>query len=156
MDDSLLVVKEEEDRKRRFLEELTRDDERRTCAELALLEFKRPLKAEAKPSEDSPPPRFLATSHDSRMGDSRKVSDGNHLLPGGPSARPQNRECAMMKSLRDDYEPLKMDGDIERGKKATGWRLGHEQSTVEWWKKKAAESGWLSSLQRQIQQRTKN
>jgi calcium-dependent protein kinase len=44
----------------------------------------------------------------------------------------------MMKSLRDDYEPLKMDGDIERGKKATGWRLGHEQSTVEWWKKKGS------------------
>jgi vacuolar-type H+-ATPase subunit E/Vma4 len=42
MDDSLLVVKEEEDRKRRFLEELTRDDEKTyMCKKLALLEFKK-------------------------------------------------------------------------------------------------------------------
>lgn len=50
--------------------------------------------------------------------------------------RPQNRECAMSEAidLRKSYVPLTEDGDIKRGNRAKGWRLGHEQSTVEWWK----------------------
>ena len=48
------------------------------------------------------------------------------------------------RDLREAYEPLKEDGTVASDPRATGFKLGHEGSTVEWWKKK--EGGDLVAI----------
>ena len=43
------------------------------------------------------------------------------------------------RDLRQTYEPLKEDGTVASGPRAKGWKLGHPESTVEWWKKKDSD-----------------